>query len=179
VETDGFNFWNTTKTLGTNIIGGPYIGGNYWSDYKGVDTSNPQDGIGDTLVPYTSNGNIRNRGDYLPLTTVNIVTPPNITILSPKNATTYTLYSWYYGMDILPLNFMLNKPPFWIGYSLDGASNKTITGNTSLTALKSGSHNLKLYANDSYGKMGYSEVYFTTIIKSTCIRGGRYPICWV
>jgi parallel beta-helix repeat protein len=66
----GNNFWNTTKTLGTNIIGGPYIGGNFWSDYNGVDTSNPSDGIGDTLVPYSSNGNIANGGDYLPLVSV-------------------------------------------------------------------------------------------------------------
>ena len=66
---NGNNFWNITETLGTNIIGGPYLGGNYWSDYNGVDTSNPSDGIGETLVPYTSNGNIVNGGDYLPLTT--------------------------------------------------------------------------------------------------------------
>ena len=29
----GNNFWNTTKTPGTNIIGGDWIGGNYWSDF--------------------------------------------------------------------------------------------------------------------------------------------------
>ncbi len=33
---DGNNIWNTTKTLGVNIIGGPYLGGNYWSDYMGT-----------------------------------------------------------------------------------------------------------------------------------------------
>ena len=32
------NYWNTTRTAGTNIIGGSWLGGNYWSDYTGVDT---------------------------------------------------------------------------------------------------------------------------------------------
>jgi hypothetical protein len=49
---DGNNTWNIAKTLGTNIIGGPYLGGNYWDDYTGKD--NNTDGIGDT--PYNISG---------------------------------------------------------------------------------------------------------------------------
>ena len=26
------NFWNITKTIGTNIVGGPYLGGNFWAN---------------------------------------------------------------------------------------------------------------------------------------------------
>jgi parallel beta-helix repeat protein len=73
---DGNNAWNITKTEGTNIIGGDYLGGNYWSDYTGLDDgsgsgvhSDAGDGLGDTLLPYNSNGNIVNGGDFLPLTT--------------------------------------------------------------------------------------------------------------
>jgi nitrous oxidase accessory protein len=58
---DGTNTWNTTKTNGTNIVGGPYLGGNYWSNYTSVDANT--DGLGDT--PYNISGG--SNKDYLPL----------------------------------------------------------------------------------------------------------------
>ncbi len=68
VTASGTNTWNIAKTAGTNIFGGPYLGGNFWSDYGGVDTNG--DGLGNTGLPYNANGNIQNGGDYLPLVPV-------------------------------------------------------------------------------------------------------------
>ena len=58
---NGNNIWNITITEGTNIIGGPYLGGNYWSDYTGEDLDH--DCLGDT--PYDIPGGTNK--DYLPL----------------------------------------------------------------------------------------------------------------
>lgn len=59
------NIWNISKTSGTNIIRGSHLGGNFWSDYAGKDIDG--DGLGDTLLPYNSSGNISNGGDMHPL----------------------------------------------------------------------------------------------------------------
>lgn len=64
----GTNIWNTTKTEGTNIVGGPYLGGNFWAKPDGTiypeevkDTN--LDGIFD--VQYNIEGS--EFIDYLPL----------------------------------------------------------------------------------------------------------------
>jgi nitrous oxidase accessory protein len=67
VENSKGNSWNTTKKKGTNIIKGPYLGGNFWADPHGTGFSQTaedsnSDGISD--LPYRVNGSDI---DYLPL----------------------------------------------------------------------------------------------------------------
>ncbi|MCD6481346.1 MAG: right-handed parallel beta-helix repeat-containing protein [Thermoplasmata archaeon] len=57
------NIWSISKTAGPNIVGGPWLGGNYWGDYVGTDVDG--DGIGDT--PYTIPDG--DNQDQFPLTT--------------------------------------------------------------------------------------------------------------
>jgi len=80
---------------------------------------------------------------------------PNIIINSPGNTT-------YADRDIW-LNFTSDEPTEWIGYSLDGANNVTVTGNILLSSLSEGSHQILIYANDSLGSMGKSEFIWFTI----------------
>ena len=62
---DAANSWNISKTAGTNIVGRYFLGGNYWSDYRGQDLD--EDGLGDTILPHNSTGGIEYGGDSHPL----------------------------------------------------------------------------------------------------------------
>jgi hypothetical protein len=81
--------------------------------------------------------------------------PFTVTISSPQNKT--------YTSNPIQLTFTINQEASWIGYSLDNQANITITGNTTLTGLTGGSHNLKVYATDNYGNTAKSDVNFNYV----------------
>lgn len=67
VENTEGNTWNTTKTSGTNIVEGPYLGGNFWANLNGTgfsQTFSDSDSDGVCDFPYNINGS---DFDYLPL----------------------------------------------------------------------------------------------------------------
>jgi hypothetical protein len=75
--------------------------------------------------------------------------PPVVSVVSPENKN--------YTSGNVSLAFAVNKPALWMGYSLDGQDNVTITGNTTLSGLTSGLHNVTVYAKDSFENTGASE----------------------
>jgi len=57
----------------------------------------------------------------------------------------------------------VSKSLVWLGYSLDGQDNVTVTGNVTLSELSSGLHNVTVYAEDPFGHAGASETASFTV----------------
>jgi parallel beta-helix repeat protein len=141
------------------------LGGNYWSDYLSRYPNASEigsSGIGDTSYRIR----LDNVDRYPLMEPFNSTfgalqaTPPRISLGSPLNQT-------YYDSSV-SLNFSVSvlspiKIVSWMGYSLDGQQNVTITGNITLTGLSSGLHSVTVYANDTYGNMGASETVAFTV----------------
>jgi hypothetical protein len=163
--------------------------GNYWSDYqmrypKLTEINNT--GVGDT--PYfvkpnhyvdlstinrqeardywaKTNFEYKKNTDHFPLMQpfnfdnyLLRTTPPEIHVLSPMNQT--------YNEPGTLIVFIANKPLNWIGYSLDGDENLTITGNTTIADLPNGFHNVTIYAEDTFGNIGMSPIISFTVATS-------------
>jgi N-acetylneuraminic acid mutarotase len=89
--------------------------------------------------------------------------PPRLVVLSPENRS--------YGESDIQLAFTVNEPVSWMGYSLDGHDNVTITANVTLAVLQNGSHNIKFYATDLAGHNGTSTTVYFDI--------APFPTVWV
>ncbi len=75
--------------------------------------------------------------------------PLNVSILESPNKV--------YDVTEFPLRFTVNRLVSWMGYSLDGQDNISISGNTTLTGLSNGEHNVQVYARDYEGNFTISE----------------------
>ena len=79
---------------------------------------------------------------------------PSILIVSPQNST-------YTANASIPLTFIVDGYAGWVGCSLNGQPNTTITGNTTLPTLPDGFHRLTIYANDTSDSIISSARHFT------------------
>ncbi|WP_440947765.1 NosD domain-containing protein [Methanosarcina sp. T3] len=84
IYSEANNTWNTSKTSGESIVGGPYLGGNYWANPSGTGfsencTDADRDGIADSSYEIV-NGTF----DYLPLTEI-----PSTTTTKHKSSANY------------------------------------------------------------------------------------------
>lgn len=96
-------------------------------------------------------------------------TPPAIVVSSPENKT--------YSVNHVSLTFTTSEQTSWEGYSLDGAGNVTITGNTTLINLSDASHTIVVYANETLGNIGISNtISFTVHVTEGTIFIPGYPL---
>jgi hypothetical protein len=72
---------------------------------------------------------------------------PNVTLLTPEDTT--------YKEPEASLNFTLNEQFSELAYCLDGQENVTINGNTTLTGLPNGDHNVTIYATMSLATLEF------------------------
>ena len=91
---------------------------------------------------------------YTPLGYVPV--PPAVHVVSPEQNMTYAAGG-------VSLTFTVDRPVAELRYSLNGEANVTVTGNTTLTGLVNGVHNVTVYATDSAGNVGASQTIHFTI----------------
>jgi len=109
-----------------------------------------------TLVIVDAEGYVRYRHEKVTdeSTLISEIDSLFVTILSPENKK--------YTTPFVPLNFTISKATSWICYSLDGKENVTISGNTNLTNLADGAHNVVIYFKEASGNTIYSnKIHFT------------------
>jgi len=80
---------------------------------------------------------------------------PTVTVLELGNMTV--------AEHAVPLNFTVDEPAAKIAYVLDGQDNVTVAGNSTLTGLPVGEHNVIVYAWDAAGNIGASETVTFTV----------------
>jgi parallel beta-helix repeat protein len=129
------------------------IGGNYWSDYVGLDVKSGEnqdetgsDGFGDS--PYEIYSGNQDNYPLLPYGS-----PFAVAIDGVQNKT--------YSSNSVSFTFTASNSEATVSYSLDGQANATITEGKTLSDLEEGPHKLTVYAKDTDGTETSDTVYFS------------------
>ncbi len=109
-------------------------------------------------------GGKENRGDGLLTSAANeryapvgyVAVAPAVQVASPEQNMTYAVGN-------VSLAFAVDRSAAALNYSLDGAANMTLTGNTTLTDLAIGAHNITIYATYPVDNTGASQTIHFTI----------------
>lgn len=147
----GINSWNITKTAGTNIIGDPYTGGNFWHDYAGHDTDG--DGLGDTAYSLGSSNY-----DYLPL-----LHPQFMMDFVPPTPANWSVLD----VDWVFINVSANKILDTCILEWDGQNETIVSPGTycfrNKTGLVDKSYTFRVWGNESLGNRTSTEERIATI----------------
>ena len=155
------NAYNTTKTAGTNIVGGRYIGGNFWAKPDGTGFSetavdNNGDGISDSAYKSIS-GSIYS--DYLPLVSNN---PGPI---KPIAAFSASPTSGYAPLDVAFTDESAGSPTTW-KWSFGDGTNST-QQNPTHSYSKAGNYTVVLTAINSAGSNKITKPSYIKVKKAT------------
>ena len=189
--------------IGYSLDGVPYAtiqsstssssgGSNYWESLvrgsTSVDVLLDASTISDGLHTVTIKADFMfviefaNSGHYnytFPPASFTVKKPPlTAQILSPYSSFYNSTSSIYNSTDI-PLNFTVNRQIVglsWMGYSLDNQVNVTVGGNTTLTGLIYGFHNLAVYVNDTFGNMVKAETVAFSIAREPEPQPESFPM---
>jgi hypothetical protein len=117
-----------------------------------------------SYIPAHDNSNPMTRNDFYINGSSSVffivdTAPPRVSVLSLENIT--------YGTSYVLLNFTTSETTPQISYVLDGQENVTISGNTTLTGLPVGAHNITIYAWDTAGNAGSSETITFNVDEET------------
>ncbi len=93
-----------------------------------------------------------------------------VSILSPANDSSFVslLVNDSFPDVSFPLIYETNEPPSWIGYSIDGSSNVTVSANDTIVEVtpQLDSYNLTLYANDTLGNWATPQTIHFSIART-------------
>lgn len=160
------NQWNVGRTEGKNIVGGPYLGGNFWVNFSQVTADSNKDGFCDS--PYTIPGGNVGDVDHLPLHEVEITIPTVLTTavssITCDGASSGGNVTSSGGASVTARGICWNtsgNPTVNDSHTTDGTG--TGVFQSSITGLNPGAaYYVRAYANNSAGTGYGTSLPFTT-----------------